>query len=91
MARQLNGKELSYNNVVDAEAAYALVMEFESPACVIIKHTNPCGVATGKDLSDAYCRALMPIRFPLLAALSPSIARLMSKPPNRRPSPLWRL
>ena len=57
MARQLNGKELSYNNVVDAEAAYALVMEFESPACVIIKHTNPCGVATGKDLSDAYCRA----------------------------------
>ncbi|NLW44721.1 MAG: bifunctional phosphoribosylaminoimidazolecarboxamide formyltransferase/IMP cyclohydrolase [Syntrophomonadaceae bacterium] len=57
LARQLNGKELSYNNVMDAEAAYALAMEFESPACVIIKHTNPCGVAVAKELSEAYRRA----------------------------------
>ncbi|MGE5544843.1 MAG: bifunctional phosphoribosylaminoimidazolecarboxamide formyltransferase/IMP cyclohydrolase [Bacillota bacterium] len=57
LARQLNGKELSYNNMIDAEAAFALVMEFEEPACVIIKHTNPCGAAIGKNLSDAYCRA----------------------------------
>lgn len=56
-AKQLNGKELSYNNVIDAEAAFALVREFEEPACVIIKHTNPCGVAIGEDLTDAYCRA----------------------------------
>ncbi|MGI6549718.1 MAG: bifunctional phosphoribosylaminoimidazolecarboxamide formyltransferase/IMP cyclohydrolase [Syntrophomonadales bacterium] len=57
LAKQLNGKELSYNNVVDAEAAFALVKEFEEPACVIIKHTNPCGAAIGKNLSEAYCRA----------------------------------
>lgn len=57
LAKQLNGKELSYNNMVDAEAAFALVMEFEESACVIIKHTNPCGAAIGKNLSEAYCRA----------------------------------
>lgn len=57
LAKQLNGKELSYNNVIDTEAAFALVKEFDEPACVIIKHTNPCGAAIGKDLSEAYCRA----------------------------------
>lgn len=57
MAKQLNGKELSYNNVIDAEAAFALVREFEEPACVIIKHTNPCGAAIGRDLEEAYVRA----------------------------------
>ncbi len=57
LAKQLNGKELSYNNMVDAEAAFALVKEFTEPACVIIKHTNPCGAAIGKNLSEAYCRA----------------------------------
>ncbi len=57
LAKQLNGKELSYNNMIDAEAAFALVREFDEPACVIIKHTNPCGVAIGKDLTEAYCRA----------------------------------
>jgi phosphoribosylaminoimidazolecarboxamide formyltransferase/IMP cyclohydrolase len=56
-ARQLNGKELSYNNIIDAEAAVALVREFDQPACVIIKHTNPCGAAIGKDLYEAYDRA----------------------------------
>ena len=57
-ARQLQGKELGYNNIADADAAYELVAEFEEPACVIVKHANPCGVAIGRDLSEAYARAL---------------------------------
>ena len=57
-ARQLQGKELGYNNIADADAAYELVAEFAGPACVIVKHANPCGVAVGHDLSDAYKRAL---------------------------------
>jgi phosphoribosylaminoimidazolecarboxamide formyltransferase/IMP cyclohydrolase len=57
-APQLQGKELSYNNLVDLEAAWRLVQEFEQPATVIIKHTNPCGVATGPTLLESYRRAL---------------------------------
>ena len=57
-ARQLQGKELGYNNIADADAAYELVAEFEAPACVIVKHANPCGVAVGSDLAAAYARAL---------------------------------
>ena len=50
----LQGKELSYNNVVDADAAWECVREFTSPACVIVKHANPCGVASSKSIEDAY-------------------------------------
>jgi phosphoribosylaminoimidazolecarboxamide formyltransferase / IMP cyclohydrolase len=57
-AQQLQGKELSYNNIVDLEAAWDLAQEFEEPACTIIKHTNPCGTATGKTLAEAYKKAL---------------------------------
>jgi len=57
-ARQLQGKELSYNNIADTDAAFELVAEFGEPACVIVKHANPCGVATGGDLLSAYSRAL---------------------------------
>ena len=57
-ARQIQGKELGYNNIADADAAYELVAEFGEPACVIVKHANPCGVAVGEDLSEAYARAL---------------------------------
>jgi len=57
-AKQLQGKELSYNNYVDLEAARSLVAEFEGPAAVIIKHNNPCGVAEQATLSDAYAKAL---------------------------------
>ncbi len=57
-ARQLQGKELSYNNIVDLQAAWELAQEFEEPVCAIIKHTNPCGTATGKTLAEAYQRAL---------------------------------
>jgi phosphoribosylaminoimidazolecarboxamide formyltransferase / IMP cyclohydrolase len=56
--RQLQGKELSYNNIVDLQAAWELAQEFEEPVCAIIKHTNPCGTATGKTLAEAYKKAL---------------------------------
>jgi len=57
-ARQLQGKELSYNNIVDLQAAWDLAQEFDEPVVTIIKHTNPCGTATGKTLAEAYKRAL---------------------------------
>ncbi len=57
-ARQLQGKELSYNNLNDSDAAYNLVLEFTQPACAIIKHANPCGTAIGSNLLEAYKRAL---------------------------------
>jgi phosphoribosylaminoimidazolecarboxamide formyltransferase / IMP cyclohydrolase len=60
-ARQLQGKQLSYNNINDTDAAYECVAEFDprrTPACVIVKHANPCGVAEGKSLLDAYKKAL---------------------------------
>ncbi|MDD4627368.1 MAG: bifunctional phosphoribosylaminoimidazolecarboxamide formyltransferase/IMP cyclohydrolase, partial [Syntrophomonas sp.] len=56
-ARQLNGKELSYNNIIDTQAAWELVREFDEPACVIIKHTNPCGTAVAATLEEAFDRA----------------------------------
>jgi phosphoribosylaminoimidazolecarboxamide formyltransferase/IMP cyclohydrolase len=56
--RQLQGKELSYNNIVDLQAAWDLAQEFDETVCAIIKHTNPCGTATGKTLLEAYKRAL---------------------------------
>jgi phosphoribosylaminoimidazolecarboxamide formyltransferase/IMP cyclohydrolase len=57
-ARQLQGKELSYNNLVDLEAALQLAMEFRRPAAVIVKHNNPCGTAEQDTLREAYVRAL---------------------------------
>lgn len=55
--RQLQGKELSYNNIADADAAWECVKSFDAPACVIVKHANPCGVAVGKDPLQAYEKA----------------------------------
>jgi phosphoribosylaminoimidazolecarboxamide formyltransferase / IMP cyclohydrolase len=57
-AKQLQGKELSYNNLVDLEAARSLAAEFKNPAAVIIKHNNPCGTAEQTTLPDAYLKAL---------------------------------
>ncbi|HOS85488.1 MAG TPA: bifunctional phosphoribosylaminoimidazolecarboxamide formyltransferase/IMP cyclohydrolase [Burkholderiaceae bacterium] len=54
---QLQGKELSYNNIADADAAWECVKGFDAPACVIVKHANPCGVAVGKDALEAYSKA----------------------------------
>ncbi len=56
-AQQLQGKELSYNNIADADAAWETVKSFTSTACVIVKHANPCGVAVGKDPLEAYNKA----------------------------------
>ena len=57
LAEQLAGKELSYNNIADADAALQLLKEFSEPAAVAVKHANPCGVAIGRSLADAYKRA----------------------------------
>src|SRR3989338_4081818 len=57
-ARKVQGKELSYNNLQDADAAFECVAEFDEPACVIVKHMNPCGVAVGESAHEAYLRAL---------------------------------
>jgi phosphoribosylaminoimidazolecarboxamide formyltransferase/IMP cyclohydrolase len=56
--RQLQGKELSYNNIADADAAWECVKTLDAPACVIVKHANPCGVAVGADAHEAYSKAL---------------------------------
>lgn len=56
-ARQLHGKELSFNNIMDLHAALEIVKDFSEPAACIIKHTNPCGAAVGKDIGEAYARA----------------------------------
>jgi phosphoribosylaminoimidazolecarboxamide formyltransferase/IMP cyclohydrolase len=57
-ATQLQGKELSFNNLVDLDACWELVQEFEEPAVIIVKHTNPCGAATGVTVLDGYQKAL---------------------------------
>jgi phosphoribosylaminoimidazolecarboxamide formyltransferase/IMP cyclohydrolase len=57
-ARQLQGKELSFNNLVDLDACWELAQEFEEPAAIIVKHTNPCGAATGATVLEAYKKAL---------------------------------
>jgi phosphoribosylaminoimidazolecarboxamide formyltransferase/IMP cyclohydrolase len=56
-AKQLNGKELSYNNIIDTQAAWSLAKEFKDTACVIVKHTNPCGTALGNTLEEAFDKA----------------------------------
>jgi len=56
-ARQLQGKELSYNNILDTDAAWSAVRELTDPSCVIVKHTNPCGAATDSDIAAAYHKA----------------------------------
>ena len=57
MSRQLQGKEMSYNNIADADAAWECVKSFSQAACVIVKHANPCGVAAGSDALEAYSKA----------------------------------
>ncbi len=56
-AKQVQGKALSYNNIADADAAWECVKSFDEPACVIIKHANPCGAAVGRDCLEAYTKA----------------------------------
>ena len=89
-ARQLQGKELSYNNLNDTDAAYELVAEFDRPAVVIVKHANPCGAALGPDLDTAYHLALacdpvsayggiVAVNRPLDAATAEAIAELFAE------------
>jgi phosphoribosylaminoimidazolecarboxamide formyltransferase/IMP cyclohydrolase len=56
-AAQIQGKELSYNNIADSDTALECVRQFDMPSCVIVKHANPCGVASAKNIADAYGRA----------------------------------
>jgi phosphoribosylaminoimidazolecarboxamide formyltransferase / IMP cyclohydrolase len=56
-AKKIQGKELSYNNINDADGALATLHEFTDPACVVVKHANPCGVAIGEDITDVFRRA----------------------------------
>jgi phosphoribosylaminoimidazolecarboxamide formyltransferase/IMP cyclohydrolase len=56
-AQQLHGKEMSYNNYVDADAAWRAAHDFDDPAVAVIKHTNPCGIATGPDIATAHAKA----------------------------------
>jgi phosphoribosylaminoimidazolecarboxamide formyltransferase/IMP cyclohydrolase len=55
--QQHNGKQLSFNNLLDLDAARAIIADFDEPACTIVKHNNPCGAAIGEDVTDAYARA----------------------------------
>jgi len=86
-SRQLQGKELSYNNLVDLEAALALAGEFQRPAAIIVKHNNPCGAAEQDMLAEAYAKALacdpvsafggvMAFNRPLDAATAEEVAKL---------------
>ena len=54
---KLNGKEVSYNNILDIDSGYNCLQEFNEPTCIIIKHTNPCGVSSSKNIKDAYVKA----------------------------------
>jgi len=89
-ARQLQGKELSYNNLADADAACECVAEFAQPAVVIVKHANPCGVAEGAACAEAYAKALacdpvsafggiVALNRPLDAATATEIAKLFTE------------
>ena len=79
--RQLQGKELSYNNIADADAAWECVKSFDEPACVIVKHANPCGVAVGANAARRLRQGLRaPIRPRPSAASSPSTARSIARP-----------
>ena len=79
---QLQGKELSYNNIADADAAWECVRQFDAPACVIVKHANPCGVAVGVACGELTSWPTPPIRPALSAASSPSTARWTRRRPR---------
>ena len=88
-ATQLQGKELSYNNIADADAAWECVKSFDADAgaCVIVKHANPCGVAVGADAGRGLRQgASRPIRPRPSAASSPSTGRSTARPPSWWPS-----
>ncbi|MGC4080954.1 MAG: hypothetical protein QM736_02260 [Vicinamibacterales bacterium] len=79
----LQGKELSYTNLLDLDAAARIVLEFDEPAAAVIKHTNPCGAAIGVSAADAYVRAREADSSPRSAASSRSTGRSMWRRPKR--------
>ena len=86
-AEQLHGKELSYNNLVDLDAAYQLAAEFDAPAVAIIKHTNPCGCAEQRTLAEAWRKALrMRSGVGIRRQWPASTERWMKKPRAKWPS-----
>ncbi len=93
--KQLQGKELSYNNIADADAAWECVKSFDTPACVIVKHANPCGVAVAEGALQAYQKAFQtdptsafggiiafncPVDLPLVQALSQQFVEVLMAP-----------
>jgi phosphoribosylaminoimidazolecarboxamide formyltransferase / IMP cyclohydrolase len=89
-AEQLGGKEMSYLNLFDTEAAWRLVQNFDDPACVIVKHANPCGVAVSGDITDAYIKAnacdpvsafggIVALNRPVPAALADALASVFTE------------
>jgi phosphoribosylaminoimidazolecarboxamide formyltransferase/IMP cyclohydrolase len=76
----VQGKELSYNNIGDTEAAYECVAEFKEPAVVVVKHANPCGVAIGRTSTAPTSRPMPAIRCRSTAASSPSTRRSRPRP-----------
>ncbi len=85
-AKQLQGKELSYNNIADADAAWECVKSFDVPACVIVKHANPAALPSARMLPRLTARPSRPIRPRPSAASSPSIDRSTARRPRRSPS-----
>ena len=78
-AEQVQGKELSYNNINDGDAAFELVCEYDEPAVVIVKHANPCGVSVADSLVEAWDKAVAcdPVSaFGDVVAVNPSTGRL---------------
>ena len=87
---QHGGKELSYLNLYDTEAAWRLVHRFAEPACVIVKHANPCGVAVAADIAEAYVRAnacdpvsafggIVAVNRPVTAAMAEALAPVFTE------------
>ena len=100
-AEQLHGKEMSYNNYVDADAAYRAAYDFAEPAVAIIKHANPCGIAIGDDIAQAHARAhetdpvsafggVIAANRPVTAAMAAQVAEVFTEvivAPGTTPTP----
>ena len=82
-AEQLHGKEMSFNNYVDADAARRTVYDFAEPCVAIVKHANPCGIAVGEDAGASAGRPTTPIRSLRTAVSSPSTPRCRRRWPRR--------
>ena len=82
-AVQLQGKELSFNNIADTDAALECVKQFDQPACVIVKHANPCGVAVAVDINLPMIWLLPQTRNLPLAALLPLTVNWMQQPQRK--------